>query len=99
MENVMTSSTLRLVLSLGALVMSAEAMPCDTSTGERKQAVFLDWNHSMHQDWEIDPGAIKAIELPNGFHLGLKIEPAEASAYEKPAEHLAYVPELVKISV
>jgi hypothetical protein len=95
----MRGAILALLGGFGALLFSLPARACDPQTGAREQRVYLDWNHQQVGEWVVDAGEIKPVQLPNGFSLGLKIEPADAAQYLKLATKIEHVPELVKISL
>jgi hypothetical protein len=88
-------------LWLLALLMSGSglAQACDWSTGERQQRVYLSWNAQPVTDWVVQPGVIKAIGLPNGFQLGLKLEAPEADKILEYREKIPHPPEVVSISL
>ncbi len=88
-----------LITILIASSASMGAVACDRETGLRKQRVFLTWDGASVKDWTVTSDAIEAVDLPNGFHLGVKIEPATQDKYAKEANSKPYVPELVKITL
>lgn len=78
---------------------SSPAFACDPVTGEREQRVFLEWNGARVDDWTVADAGPRRVELPNGFVLGVAIEPADEAKYVRLAEQQRRVPELVKITL
>ncbi|MFB9068082.1 hypothetical protein [Pseudofulvimonas gallinarii] len=86
------------------VVVATSAMPntsqaCDWTTGAREQHVFLSWDGKAVTDWVVASDSIKAVTLPNGFALGVKIEEPEPEKYVELSNKLQHVPETVKISL
>jgi hypothetical protein len=85
------------------VVAAGFAVPCiaagcsDSAT--REQQVFLSWNGRYIEDWEARAEEVHEVTLPNKFKLGLKIEPAPRTEYEKVLAHQAASPELVMITL
>ena len=74
---------------------------CDPSTGKPIQSVVVLSGRRVLGQWTGASTDIRTFLLPNGFQLGLKIEPAPANEYARFAEgvHAKYVPELVRIAL
>ena len=92
-------TTIVLSFCLGVLAASNLASACDAQTGERGQHVDLRWNHQPVGNWIAASSEIKRIDLPNGFALGVKIEPATAEKYAQLKAHSKHQAELVHISL
>jgi hypothetical protein len=88
-----------LLCCLVALASSANAFGCDRDTGAREQKVFLSWNHQPIKNWTASVDHVEAIELPNGFRLGVQIEPASAEKYSMLFLSAKHVPELVQVTL
>ena len=103
-----------LIVVLGCFFMAAGtrgAVASCFTTGERAQSVSLSVGGKDIEEWEVTSSEIYRTRLPNGFQLGLKVEPATAEKYGellktaekygellKNAKQPAY-DELVKISL
>lgn len=72
---------------------------CDNQTGERVQHVFLDYAGTYIDNWMVSSEKIKAVKLPNGFNLGVQIEPASREKYEEYFQGVNYVSETVRITL
>ncbi len=72
---------------------------CDWRTGERQQRVYLSWDGSRLTDWVVEPGAIKSIELPNGFALGIMMDEPETEKYQEWHQNMEHVPEFISITL
>jgi len=82
-----------------ALTAPTPAIGCDAQTGERVQWAFLDWNGQNVDIWEVVSAEPKRFVLPNGFELGLSIEPAVQDKYAADWREGRHVPELVKVTL
>lgn len=82
-----------------ATLLALPVHACDPDTGERSQRVVLDWNGSEVKTWKISPGAIEPVELPNGFKLGVRIDPATDAFYSKQRTKWRHPPEMVRIEL
>ncbi|WP_077409625.1 hypothetical protein [Marinicella sediminis] len=80
-------------------VWTSQTFACDWQTGEREQKVFLSWDGQRLDHWTVEPGEIKAVELPNGFQLGLKLENPEPEKIIDYREKIPHPPEMVSISL
>ena len=78
---------------------SIPTFACDIFTGERSQLITLSANGNNIDNWQVDTNAIKNIALPNGFALGVKIEPATKAKYTELAKAWPHMPEMVKITL
>ena len=94
MRTILVISTL---LFLSSFALSSQA--CDVDTGERQQHVFLVWGNQQILDWEVTPGEIKQISLPNGFELGVALDEPAPDVYERQAKRHDFVWELVEIKL
>ena len=54
-------------------------------------------NGEYHEAWKAEPGEIKALSPPNGFALGIQIQPVSDSVYRDRLKKRTAVPELVEI--
>jgi hypothetical protein len=87
------------LMGLIALSAPTRALGCDAQTGERVQWAFLDWNGQNIDIWEVVSAEPKRFVLPNGFELGLSIEPAAPDKYAADWREGRHVPELVKVTL
>lgn len=81
---------------------AARALPvsaCKADSGERTQRMAGRLNGASLGMSTPNPGKIEAIKIPNGFTLGLGIDPAEAAVYAADPGAPACSPEMVKISL
>lgn len=78
---------------------TSAARGCDNQTGERVQHVFLDYAGTYIENWIVTSDKIKAVNLPNGFKLGIQIEPASREKYEEYLQDANYVSETVRITL
>lgn len=97
MKNLVPLSVAAACVIAGATDVSASCLTNGVST----QSVSLSSGNKFIERWQVKPNEIHRNRLPNGFELGLKIEPAPAETY---AEIFARTKskafdELVKISV
>lgn len=83
---------------LAWMAASSSALACDPDTGERVQSVALRWNGEPIVHYEAT-GDIKRVALPNGFELGVRIEPASAEKYAELAKQSKRTAELVHIQL
>ena len=88
-----------LLLGFSAVLAAQSANACDWNTGSRDQMVVLTVNGKDIDTWTVKSDEIKSVTLPNGFKLGVKIEPADQEFYKKQAEKLKFVDESVKITL
>ena len=93
---IITSS---LLLGFSAALAAQSANACDWNTGNRDQMVVLSVNGKDINTWTVKSDEVKSVTLPNGFKLGVKIEPADQEFYKKQAEKLKFVDESVKITL
>ena len=77
------------------------AFGCDPSTGKAIQGVIVMSGGDVLGRWSGSSTAIHKFVLPNGFELGLEVEPASANQYVRLAKATGakYVPELVRIAL
>jgi hypothetical protein len=63
--------------------------------------VILNVGDQYLAHWPVVAGETRPIVLPNGFHLGIRIEPASPEEYARWAQGLDehYVPEMVEITL
>lgn len=88
-----------LLCCLSTAIAAPLATACDRETGERPQSVQLSWNGQSLKQWTAAEAHVEAIDLPNGFHLGVRVEPADREKYEILFLTAHHVPELVKITL
>ena len=74
---------------------------CVQSSGLSLQTVILSVGDQYLAHWSVVAGETRPIVLPNGFRLGIKIEPASREKYAEWAqrEDVQYLPEMVKITL
>lgn len=74
---------------------------CDPYTGRPVQSVLVLSGKHVLGHWSGSSTDVRTFVLPNGFHLGLKVEPASADVYARHAKafQAKYVPELVQITL
>ena len=87
------------IVAAAASAIPATSHACDWDTGAREQIVFLSWDGNAVTDWVVASDSIKAITLPSGFSLGVKIEDPEPEKYVELKGKVQHVPEMVKISL
>jgi hypothetical protein len=88
--------TILATLALSILSVSGSSFACDES-GNRTQRVYASSEGVRLKDWVVTSSEIEAIEMPNGFKLGISIEPASPAKYASlKSDH---VPELVRIAL
>lgn len=75
------------------------ASACDRETGARQQMVMLSWNQQLLKQWPAAADHLEAVDLPNGFHLGVRVESADREKYETLFLTAHHVPELAKITL
>lgn len=95
----MRSLHVSIVLGLAAVVVAPSLLACDMASGERKQLVFLEWDDRSIEHWAVESSEIHRVELPNGFELGLKIEPAPAEMHAERWAKGQHSPEMLKVSL
>ena len=88
-----------LLLGFCTALAAQSANACDWNTGSRHQMVVLSANGKDISTWDVKSDDIKSVTLPNGFKLGLKIEPADQEFYAKKAKTLKFIDESVKITL
>jgi len=87
------------ILGLSAVLVAQSAAACDNKSGNREQMVVLSANGKDVVSWTVKSDEIKSVTLPNGFKLGVKIEPADQEHYAKQAKISKFVDESVKITL
>ncbi len=88
-----------LLLGFSAAITVQPANACNSDTGSRDQMVMLSVSGKSINSWAVTSDEIKSVVLPNGFKLGIKIEPADQDFYKEQAEKSKFVGEFVKISL
>lgn len=83
-------------IAASLLFASSSIVACDES-GNRIQRVFATSGGVYLKDWVVSSSEAEAVEMPNGFKVGVSIEPAAASKYASLREEFS--PELVRISL
>ncbi len=95
----MRAAPLALVFAAAAALACPTLLACNPVSGEREQLVFLEWNGQTLEQWQARSPDMRRFELPNGFKLGLTIEPAPLETYVRIWADGQHASELVKISV
>jgi hypothetical protein len=95
----MRAAPLALVFTAAAALVCPTLLACNPVSGEREQLVFLEWNGRTIEQWEVRSPDMQRIELPNGFQLGLTIEPAPLDTYVRIWADGQHASELVKIAL
>jgi hypothetical protein len=74
---------------------------CDQNTGVSQQTITLSVGDQYLAHWTVVAGETREVVLPNGFRLGIKIEPASQEEYADLARRMEarYVPEMVEITL
>jgi hypothetical protein len=90
---------LAIVFGVAIATASGATRACDVESGTRKQTVHLSWGGERLKSWAVLSPEIERVELPNGFNLGVKIEPASAEKYAELQAKTKHVSELVHISL
>lgn len=80
-------------------VVGLESVASCRPDGTAEQTVSISAEGKQVERWTPVAGEIHRTRLPNGFELGLKIEPATAEKYRDLLARSKVVPELVKISL
>ena len=88
-----------LLLGFCAALTSQGAFACDTESGNRDQTVVLSVSGKEIDSWTAKSDEIKSVTLPNGFKLGVKIEPADQEHYAKLAKMFKFSAESVQITL
>ena len=83
-------------LLLTVIVTPHTALACG-ETGERTQRVYAASGGVDLKAWVVSSSKIETVEMPNGFKLGVSIEPADAAKYN--SMQSGYAPELVQITL
>lgn len=78
---------------------ASSAIACDASDGSRKQTALLLVGQHQLLRWDATSPKIQEVALPNGFHLGVLVEDANAEKYRQLHQHSRFVPELVHITL
>ena len=81
--------------------VAASDWGCDQSTGLSQQTVILSVGDQYLEHWSVVAGETRPVVLPNGFRLGIRIEPPSQVEYARWARKLDlhYVPEMVEITL
>ena len=87
------------IFGLSAVLVAQSAAACDNTSGNREQTVVLSASGKDVVTWTVKSDEIKPVTLPNGFKLGVKIEPADKEHYAKQAKISKFVDESVKITL
>ena len=96
-----------LLIAAGLLVSSTTGAnvtddpSCNQDSGLSQQTVILSVGDQYLAHWPVVAGETRPIVLPNGFRLGIRIEPASREEYVKWARRLdvRYMPEMVGITL
>jgi hypothetical protein len=88
--------TVLVAVAISVVCASTPALACDES-GNRAQRVYASSEGRSLKNWVVGSAEVEVVELPNGFRLGISIEPAAPSDYASSKSE--YVPELVRISL
>ena len=72
------------------------SMPC-FDTAEEQQWAYYSNGGEYSESWKVEPGVIKTLSPPNGFALGIQIQPVSDDIYRKRLETRPIVPELVEV--
>lgn len=90
-----------LIPIVGNATGSAGGFGCDQNSGAPQQTVVLSVGDRYLAHWTVVAGETRPVVLPNGFHLGVKIEPASPETYADMARRMdaRYVPEMVEITL
>ena len=91
----------RISIIVTVVLMSCGAYADCVHDGSRTQSVSLSVEGRQIDRWEITSGAVHRVRLPQGFELGLQIEPATAEKYRELFEKTKWhgISELVKITL
>lgn len=65
----------RAAFVLATMLLASAASACDTKTGQRQQHVYADWNYRPIDSWVANSSETRKLKLPNGFNVGVRIEP------------------------
>jgi len=87
------------IFIFSAALAAQSATACDNTSGNREQTVVLSADGKDVVSWTVRSDEIKSVTLPNGFKLGVKIEPADQEHYAKQAKISKFVDESVKITL
>ena len=87
------------IFAFSTVLVAQSATACDNVSGNREQIVVLSANGKDVDSWIVKSDEIKSVMLPNGFKLGVKIEPADQEHYAKQAKISKFVDESVKITL
>jgi hypothetical protein len=83
---------------------STSALADCWNNAERVQTVYVHSGAKELGHWTVDSSEIHRVQVPNGFEVGIQIEPATAEKYQELLDRLAQAhatatSELVKISL
>jgi hypothetical protein len=95
MNNLPTKALLLLAL----MATSTPALSCNSKTGLPTQSAEFMTQGKIIKSLEFNDSSIKTITMPNGFLLGVVIEPATDEHHAELAESWNHVPEMVKITL
>jgi hypothetical protein len=55
--------------------------PCQQSAQTEQFASLMDMQGDYMESWKAEPGIVKALSPPNGFALGVRIDPVSDEVY------------------
>ena len=87
------------IFCFSAALVAQSATACNNVSGNREQMVVLSVSGKDVDSWIVKSNEIKSVTLPNGFKLGVKIEPADQEHDAKQAKISKFVAESVKITL
>ena len=88
---------LSVLVGVAAIAAPTLSQACDRESGAREQTVDLSWGSERVKTWSATSSEIEPVTLPNGFELGVRVEPATTEKYNEALANSAHVSELVRI--
>jgi hypothetical protein len=93
------SQKLLILACIALAVFTSSLFACNPETGERRQMIFVEADNKTVEHWEMVPGKIKELKLPNGKEVGISVAPAAPEKYLEMRASGRYVPEMVEIRI
>ena len=95
----MRNAIITLIFGLHTLFAAQFANASDSTLDTPEQKVVLTASGKHIDEWLVKSNEIKSFTLPNGFKLGIKIEPADQEFYKEHSELSKDDNEYVKITL
>ena len=89
----------RYLIAISSVALSGPISACDKDSGLRKQMIYLESAGETIEFWEMVPGQIKSVKLPDDSVVGISATPAKDEKYRDQSKGQKFVPELVEIRI